>query len=188
MSSDVAVPLAAAFVASILTTVGSPWIAGFQSKKAAETERARIEAAREEARRADERSLRDGKRERLRVDYVAIAWAAENFSSAAKRLMLLLAGDTPEARGQRIQEQLEDANADLGRAIVRLRLEGGTEPLVEAYRRVRGDWFQYQYEAGEADRKNDHSKVAELLQSMETDAQGIIATAHSDLDQLGKTI
>lgn len=85
--------------------------------------------AREDARRADERTLRDPKRERLRGDYVAVAWAAENVGSAAKQLVMLLAGDTPEARGERIPTQLEDAHADLGRAMIRLRLEEGTQSL-----------------------------------------------------------
>ena len=36
-----------------------------------------------------------------------------------------LAGETPEARDKRIQERLEEATGDLGRAIIRLRLEEG---------------------------------------------------------------
>jgi hypothetical protein len=186
--SDATIALGSAFVASILTTVGSRWIAGFQSKKAAEQEQARIDAARDEARRADERSLRDSRRERLRGDYVAIAWAAENFGSAAIQLAMLWAGDTPEARSQRIQDQLADANTDLGRLMVRLRLEEGTQSIVDAYQRVRADWFEYQHKVEEADRIHDHSRVAELLNAMETEAQGIVERARVDLDRLGKVI
>jgi hypothetical protein len=101
---------------------------------------------------------------------------------------MLVAGDTPEARGQRIQDQLADANTDLGRAMVRLRLEEGTQPIVDAYARVRGNWFQYQWEVPEADRVHDHSKVAELLRSMEADAKAILTTAKADLDHLGTPI
>jgi hypothetical protein len=153
-------------------------------KKTGEQQEARLAAEREESRRADERSLRDGQRERLRGDYAAVAWAAENFSSAAKQLGLLLAGDTPEARNRRIHEQLNDANADLGRAMVRLRMEEGTQPIVDAYQRVRGNWFQYEWQVPEADRSHDHSEVLRLLTGMEVDAEGIITTARAHLDRL----
>ena len=188
MSSDVYVPLLAVFAAAILTAGGSRWIAGFQSKKAAEQERARIDAAREEARRADERSLRDGKRERLRDDYVAIVWAAENIDSASKQLAILWGADTPEARNQRIQDQLADAHTDLGRAMIRLRLEEGTQPIVDAYQRVRESWFEYADEVPRADRDHDHRRVAELLRAMEADLNEIMAAARADLDRLGKAI
>ena len=36
MASDLTTALSAAFVASILTTVGSRWVAGFQAKRAAD--------------------------------------------------------------------------------------------------------------------------------------------------------
>lgn len=188
MNSDVLVPLAAAFTASILTVVGSRWVAGVQAKNAGKQLQVRLDAERAEARRADEQTRRDAKRERLRGDYVAVAWVAENFGSAAKQLGMLLAGDTPEARGQRIQDQLEDANADLGRAMIRLRLEEGTRPVVDAYERVRGNWFQYQWQVPEADRTHDHSEVLKLLTAMEADAKSILTTAKADLDQLGKLI
>jgi hypothetical protein len=89
MSSDVAVPLIAAFVASILTIV-----------------------ERDQARREDERRLRDAKRERLREDYVSVVLAAETIGSVAKQLMLLERGDKPEARAERLQRQLEVATED----------------------------------------------------------------------------
>jgi hypothetical protein len=110
---------------------------GLQAKKAGEQERARIKADREEARRADERSLRDAKQEGLRGDYIAVSFAAENLRGASSQLMVLWAGDTREARAERIQRQLEEATADLYRAIIRLRLEEGTRAIVDAYQRVR---------------------------------------------------
>jgi hypothetical protein len=133
MSSELMTALGAAFVASLLTIVGSRWVAGFQAKRADARDDLRRAHEREESRRADERTLRDAKRERLRGDYVAVAWAAENFSSAAKQLAMLFAGDTPEARDERIQDQLEDAHSDLGRAMIRLQLEAGTDHVVSAY-------------------------------------------------------
>ncbi|MEX0983664.1 MAG: hypothetical protein WD096_01285 [Actinomycetota bacterium] len=188
MSADVYTPLAAAFVASILTSVGSRWIAGVQAKKAGVQQQVRIDADHAEARRQDERNLRDAKRERLRGDFVAVAWAAENVGSAAKQLGMLLAGDTPEARDERIQKQLEDAHVDLGRAMIRLRLEEGAQPIVDAYQRVRGNWFQYQWQVPEADRNQDHSEVLKLLLAMEADVEGIVTTAKADLDRLGQAI
>ena len=143
MPSEVATALGAAFVASILTTVGSRWIAGFQAKKSGEQEQLRRDHERDQARLADERTLRDAKRERLRGDYAAIAFAAESLRGAAKQLVMLLAGDRPEDRDGRLQQQLQDATADLGRASTRLRLEEGTEPVIEAYQRVRSLWFTY---------------------------------------------
>ena len=177
MSSEVATALGAAFVASILTTVGSRWIAGFQARK-----------QREQARLADERSLRDAKRERLRGDYVALTFAADAFLSASKQLAVLWAGDTPEARAERIQDQLEEATADLEWATIRLRLEEGTQSIVEAFQRVRGLWFTYQYQLPDADRRHDHSEVGETLRKMEAEVEGIVGTAKADLDELGKPI
>jgi hypothetical protein len=114
-----------------------------------------------EARLLDDRHLREAKAERLRRDYVDIAFAADNFQAASLALTILWAGDTPEARAERIQEQLKDATDDLGRSIIRLQLEEGTQPIVEAYKRVRGNWLRYQYEVVEADRDHDHTKVAD---------------------------
>jgi hypothetical protein len=188
MSSDVSTALGAAFIASVLTTIGSRWIAGFQAKKAGEREQSRIDAERDEAQHADKRSLRDGKSERLRGDYVAVTFAADNVLSASMQLVMLLAGDTPEARGERIQTQLEEATADLGRSMARLKLEEGTQPILEAYNRVRALWFEYQYHVAEADRRHDHQEVAETVRRMNAEVQGIIDRAKTDLDRLGQPI
>jgi hypothetical protein len=188
VSSDVATALGAAFVASILTIIGSLLVARFQARKAAVQEELRRTHEREQARLADERALRDAKRERLRVDYVALTFAADNFLSASKQLVILWAGDTEEARGQRIQDQLESATENIGRAMIRLTLEEGTQHIVDTYRRTRGLWFQFQDESREADRIHDHTKPAATLQAMETDVQGIITAARADLDQLGRAL
>jgi hypothetical protein len=87
---------------------------------------------REQARLGDERSLRDAKRERLRVDYVALTFAADNFLSASKQLIVIWAGDTPEERQGRIEKQLNEATQDLGRATIRLKLEEGTQSIIDA--------------------------------------------------------
>ena len=188
MSSDVVIPLVAAFIASILTIIGSLVVARYQAGKAETRETARQAHEHEEARLSDERNLRDGKREGLRRDYVDIAFAADNFQSASIALTMLWEGDTPEARGERIQEQLKAATDDLGRAIIRLQLEEGTQLIVEAYKRVRGNWLRYQYEVVEADRKHDHTQVAKTMETIAADVKGIIAMAKADLDKLGKPI
>lgn len=188
MSSDVATALGAAFVASILTIIGARWVAGFQAKKTAEQEQLRWDHERAQARRADERSLRDAKRERLRVDYVSIAYAAESIRSASHQLMLLERGDTPEAREGRLRDLLEEATEDLGRATVRLKLEEGTQHLLDAYQQVRVLWFTYQYQAPDANRRHDHREVSETLQQIEAEVEGIIARARADLDALGKAV
>jgi hypothetical protein len=137
VSSEVATALGSAFVASILTTIGSRWIAGFQANKSGHQEQLRRDHEREQGRLGDERSLRDAKRERLRADYVAVTFAADNFLSASKQLIVLWAGDTPEDRRGRIEKQLNDATEDLGRATIRLKLEEGTQSIIDAYERVR---------------------------------------------------
>lgn len=144
MSSDVATALGAAFVASILTITGSLLVARYQAHRAAEQERLRREHENEQARLADQRTLRDAKRERLRGDYVALIFANNTILSASMQLMLLEAGDTTEARQGRLRDQLAQATDDLGGVIARLKLETGTEYLLEAYGRVRGLWFTYQ--------------------------------------------
>lgn len=186
--SDAQAVLLAAFAAAILTAVGSRLVAGYQTKRDAQQRKIDRDLQREESRRVDERNLRDAKRERLRGDYVAVTFAADNFLGASKQLGLLLAGDTPEARAERIQTQLEAATADLGRAMVRLRLEGGTQPVVDAYKRVQGHWFQYQWQVPDADLRHDHSQVLSTLQQMEAEVEGIVAGAKTDLDRLGEVI
>jgi hypothetical protein len=126
MTSDVVIPLVAAFIASILTIIGSLVVARYQAGKADIREAAREAHELGEARLLDKRHLHDAKAERVRRDYVDIAFAADNFQSASIQLTVLWAGDIPEARGERIQEQLKEATDDLGRAIIRLQLEEGT--------------------------------------------------------------
>jgi hypothetical protein len=100
------------------------------------------------------------------------------------QLVTLWNGDTPEARVDRIKSQLEEATADLGRATIRLRLEEGTQPIVDAYKRVQVLWYEYQYKAPEADLRHDHAEVAQTLREMEAEVEDIITMAKSDLDRL----
>src|SRR5438093_1070854 len=59
VSADVATVLGSAFTAAILTTFASRWIAGFQARKYAAQEDLRRTHETEQARLADQRSLRD---------------------------------------------------------------------------------------------------------------------------------
>jgi hypothetical protein len=84
--------------------------------------------------------------------------------------------------------RIVEATKDLGRATIRLKLEEGTQPLIDSYHRVQGLWFTYQAQVPEADRRHDHKEVAETLQKLEYEVEGIIAMAKADLDSLGKPI
>ena len=168
--------------------IGSLLVARFQARKVAVLEDQRRAHERAQARLVDERSLRDAKRERLRVDYVALTFAADNFLSASKQLITLWAGDTEEERGLRIHAQLEGATEDIVRAMIRLKLEEGTQSITDAYLRVRGLWFDYQVQVPDADRKHDHSEVATTLGKMEAEVEHIIVAARADLDRLDTAI
>jgi hypothetical protein len=168
--------------------IGARLIAGVQATKAAAQEDLRRAHERDQARLADQRALRDAKRERLRDDYVAIAYAADNGLSVSKQLMLLLAGDTPEARQRRLSAQLEEATDNLGRAAIRLKLEQGTQHVLEAYNGVRALWFTYQYQVTDAERRRDYRETGETLGKIEGKVRGLIDGAKADLDRLGEPI
>ena len=177
MSAETATVLAAALSASLLTLLGSFLVADFQAKRTVEA-----------ARVADARSLRDAKRERLRGDYVPVAYAADAILSASKQLGVLWAGDTIEDRNARLETQLADATDDLRLAVIHLRLETDTQSIIDAYERVRGHWFQLEWQVPEADRQHDHSQVLATLTALEADVEGIIILARSQLHDMGKPI
>jgi hypothetical protein len=78
--------------------LGSRWIAGFQAGGDARQRELDRDLAREQARLADERSLRDAKRERLRRDCEDLSFAAMEIQGSAVELGVLWRGDTEEAR------------------------------------------------------------------------------------------
>jgi hypothetical protein len=75
-----------AYAAGVAEGTCEPTIADRRPLRGAEQAKAQLDHDREQARLADERSLRDGKRERLHGDYVALGYAADNVLSAAKQL------------------------------------------------------------------------------------------------------
>lgn len=188
MSSDVVTPLIAALVASLVTILGSLAVTSLQADRADKREQARQAHEREEARSAYKRSLQDGQRERLRGDYAAMLNAADNFLWASMQLTALWAGDTPEARDERIERILTEATKDLALAGVRVRLEEGTTAIVDSFKRVRGLWFNFPYQAAEGDQKRDHSEAAATLRSLQLEVERIEATARSHLDRLSRPI
>lgn len=189
MATDVASVIGAAFGASILTTVGSRWVAGYQAKKAAEQRQLDRDHDRDQARLADARSLRDAKRERLRGDYFAVAYAADTLGGVAKELSVRWSGETEDARNERLNKQLADATDELGRAMLRLRLEEGTQPMVESFQRLRAAWFTYSdYEVRRFPRDHSFAALAGALSTIGSEVDGIIAMARADLDALGKPV
>ena len=190
VSSDVATALGAAFVASILTITGSLLVARYQARRAAEQEKLRRQYEREGSRHADERSLRDAKRERLRRDYEDVAFAADTIRGAANELLALFRGDTVDERNERINRRLADATEELARPILRLRLEVGTEPIIEHYQALRAAWFEYSdYWLPRLEREQrQHGEIATLLERISANVNAILDKAKADLDALSKPI
>jgi DNA-directed RNA polymerase beta subunit len=190
VSSDVAIALGSAFVASILTTIGARWIAGYQAKRTREEEQRRREHEREQARLAHARELRDSKRERLRRDYEDVAFAADTIAGVAKELGLLLRDETVDDRNARLNRRLEAATGDLARPILRLRLEEGTGPMIERYQALRSTWFRYaDYELPRVEREQrGYGEIAETLREIEAAIAAILDKAKADLDELSKPL
>jgi hypothetical protein len=172
----------------LLTTIGSRWIVGVQAKRQAGRDKEREQHERNLARLADERTLRDAKQERLRRDYVDLGYAAQTIRDVAVGLMVLFAGETEEGRAKRLNDRLEEATGELGRAVIRLQLESGTRPLLDAYDPLRSKWYEYSYYVEAAERTHDHSNAAEAIAIIESEVKDIIAMARTDLDALAKPI
>jgi hypothetical protein len=185
VSSDVATALGAAFIASVLTTIGSRWIAGFQAKRTSEEASRQRDHDRELSRLADERSLRDAKRERLRGDYEDLAFAATEIQGATAQLAMLWRGDTEEARDARVNERLEDATKDLSRAALRLRLEGD-EDLVARYQAVRSLWWEYTYLLAANDDHQRFGKISDTLTELGARVEAILEQTRTTLDDLSR--
>jgi hypothetical protein len=179
VSSDVATALGAAFVASILTITGSLLVARYQARRAAD-----------QGRLADQRLLRDAKRERLRRDYEDVAFAADTIRGAANELSALFRGDTVDERNERINRRLADATEELARPILRLRLEVGTEPIIEHYQALRAAWFEYtDYWLPRLEGKDRvYGEIATVLGRISASVSAILDKAKADLDALSRPI
>jgi hypothetical protein len=190
VSSDVALALGSAFVASILTTLGALSVASFQAKRHSEEEERRREHEHHLARLADERSLRDAKRERLRTDYEDVAFAADTIQGATGALAILLRGDTVDARNERLNRTLEEATGNLTRPILRLRLDDGAAPIVSLYHDLRAAWWRYaESELPRVER--DHRGYDDLIKTLEEIGSlvtAILDKAKADLDALSKPL
>jgi hypothetical protein len=89
----------------------------------------------ERDRRNDARKLRDAKAERIRADTVVLAVAADAFEGVGKQLAVLWAGDTKEARAERLNAILTKVTEPLAPALMRLQTETDTEGVVGSSRR-----------------------------------------------------
>lgn len=175
--------LSAAFLAAILTAVGAGLVARFQAKRDAKQRELDRAFQKEEAQRADERSLRDAKRERIRRDYEDIAFAATEIQGATVQISFLDAGDTEDARNARVNDRLNEATKGLGRAILRLQLEG-VEELVQSYQEVRTLWYDFTSDLAQ----KKYGGVAETLTKMQAAVESILKKTRADLDALSKPI
>src|SRR4051794_35406516 len=121
--------LGAAFGASILTTIGTRWIAGFQAKATASLEAERLNNERERDRLADERRIREERRDRLREDYVRVVQASMTMQEVADDLLFLDGQELQTERFRGLDRLLGEAKADLDRSVVRLMLESEAQPV-----------------------------------------------------------
>jgi hypothetical protein len=186
--TDAQLALVSAFSAAILTAVGARLVAGFQAGKDAEQRKLDRELQVEQAKLADERNLRYRKLERLARDYEDVSYAASEIQGATIQLAFVLAGDTQESVTQAVNERLNEATANLGRAIHRLRLEGD-EQLGERYLKVRGLWHDYAEKyarilAGEP----RHGAISKTLTEMQTEVDAILDSTKSILAKLSQPI
>jgi hypothetical protein len=179
--TDAQTTILSVFAAAILTAAGARWVATFQSSRDARQRELDRQLQRDESRLADERSLRDTKRERLRRDYEDLVFAATEIRGATAQLAILESGDTEEARNARVSLRLEEATRDLGRAIVRLRLEG-IEELVDAYREIQGLWFEYADYVAKGFK--GHDNIAGTLTELEAAVDSILERTKADLEAL----
>lgn len=92
----------------------------------------------------DQRSLRDAKRERLRVNFETVLMAARTIGYAALRRRYLLEGETTESRDKATLSALQEALANIDRVRVRLVLETGTEPVLAAFDKTYGAFTELQ--------------------------------------------
>jgi hypothetical protein len=84
----------------------------------------------------DARKLRDARIERIRADTVTLAVAADAYEGVGKQLAVLWAGDTKEARAERLTVMLTKAADGLIPAVMRLQTETGTAGVVDTYKAV----------------------------------------------------
>jgi hypothetical protein len=184
--TDAQTAVLSVFAAAILTALGSRWIAGFQAERDATQRELDHNLERDQARVADERALRDAKRERLRRDYEDLAFAATEIRGSTAQLAMLWAGDTEEARNARVNERLEEAERDMGRAILRLRLEG-EEDLVARYQEIRSLWWEYTYLLTSEEHKK-YGKISETLTKLEPAVEAILQKTRSTLEDLSRPL
>jgi hypothetical protein len=142
-AAEVWTAIGAAFGASILTTIGTRWIAEFQAKRAADQEEARRAHELQRDRREDERRTRDAKRERLREDYVQLISAGLKMDEVAAELLFVDDEDLSTERWARLDRALSKAKEDLDRAVVRVMLESEAAAALESYTEIKATFRLY---------------------------------------------
>jgi hypothetical protein len=113
------------------STIGGVWwTQRSERRRAAEALAAQIA----EARRRDERQLRDAKRERVRAAYTDVLVTARSLPQRAKAMGWLgeLAGINQQA-----EEEVQQAFADLERSLAALLLESDSQDVVRVFEAAR---------------------------------------------------
>jgi len=120
------------------STIGGVWLT-----QRSERNRAAVALAAQvaEARRQDERQLRDAKRERVRAAYTDVLVTARSLPQRAKAMGWLteLAGVN-----QRADEEVQQAFADLERSLAALLLESDAQGVVSIFEEVRKAFVEFQ--------------------------------------------
>ena len=85
-----------------------------------------------------------------------------------------------------MNERLREATKDMGRAIVRLRLEGELD-LVDSCTRIRGLWFEYEALLRSTHQRR-YGQIAEALTKLQGEFEVITDQTRSNLESLSRPI
>jgi hypothetical protein len=119
------------------STIGGVWLTQrSEHKRAVEALAAQVA----EARRQEERQLRDGKRERVRAAYTDVLVTARSLPQRAKAM-----GWLHEVAGvnERADEEVQQAFADLERSLAALLLESDAQDAVSIFEEVRKAFVEF---------------------------------------------
>jgi len=148
--------------------------------------------ARNEERRETKRSVRQAaadKRSRLTDDYAQVLALARVYVRIVKETQYLLEGDTAEARDQRLQALLGEANKSFQAADLRLALDAETKDVRDAFQEVWHAYFDNQlaktHPAG-TERTRRIGESVERLDKATTKLEELARQQLSALDQQRK--
>jgi hypothetical protein len=174
-SANAAVALAAAFVAAILTTLGSRWVAHYQAKKQEERDEL-----------AHERQIAQAKTERLRRDYANLLHAGKTMEKVAIEMLFMDGADLRRARWDGLDEALADAKAELDRSIVNLTLEPDDAGVLALYEEVEATYRDFTRQVVHEERNAERGVSEEerspvIMDRLQKDLAGLKDAAREQL-------